>query len=283
MKTAWSKYDSGGVPGIHWYMDLVRCARKAQLNLRPKGGRTYSKGTAIGTIGHSYAEALYTCPGFDGALEFEDVPEDIDGGWLEIGHMVGARYARERRHDEFGKVVCAEKRFFLEEKDASELAQPTFLPFSGQPDLVIDIDLESAKRLRVDHGMFVDPGAYVVDHKFYSRRRATIVDEMLGSLQFEAYRRMAQLAFPDVEIKGTIANLVFYYTSKSNPRNEYMLIPVLPSREMDAVFTKFWDLAASAIELAEQTEPGEDWSANPVACFSGYACDHFLGGACQRA
>ena len=284
MKLPWSNYDSKGVPGVHWYMDLIRCPRKAQLS-KPKSGaeQHYAKGTSIGTIGHAYAETLYTVPEFDGVIDFTDVPDGVEGEWEDIGHTVGARYARERNSAEWGEVLDVERRFFLDEADHNYLGQSVYLPFSGQADLVIDLTKDAATLLALNHGVTLDPGCYVVDHKFYSRKRATMVDEMMGSLQLELYRRMAELAYPDRAFKGAIANLTFYYTSKSNPRNEYQLIPVLPSPEMDKLVTNFWDLCARAVERASACQAmGLEWDANPAECFGTFTCGHFLGGRCSR-
>lgn len=277
-------YDDGGTPGISWYQEFMRCPKSAQQTNqgRTNGSTRYhSRGTTIGTVGHAYAQYLYLGELTDDTLEFTPTSiSEYNSEFIDLGHQVGSRYVFERKAYEFGEIVSVESRFILDEKDYKELGQPVFIPFSGQADLLTRLSVADCNRIRAEFGVELIPGLWVIDHKFYSRKSSTVVDEITTSIQLEAYRRLAQLLNPNEEVVGALGNITYYYNSKSNPRNEYLIIPVIPSMEMEKVLTQFWNQISREMEYIFKTGK---WEANYTGCTTQYGlCKHFLTGKCLR-
>lgn len=276
-------YDDGGIPGITWYQKLLSCEKSAWLSQKSLGsGYTVSPGLTIGTVGHAYAEMLYKqLPEFDGTIEFTDVPEVYSEENIDNGHIVGQRYLRDRHSLEFGEPISVEGRFALPESEYATLGQPYYIPFSGQRDLISRMSASDIERVRNEFGIILPrPGIYITDNKFFSRKSSDVVDEMATSIQLESYRRLAQIEYPNEEVVGAIANITYYYFSKTNNKNQYLVIPVLPSTEMDKVIKVFWERVARALDTINTLG---HWPANYSGCFGKYGmCSFMKYGQCMR-
>ncbi|NJO17722.1 MAG: hypothetical protein HC877_18890 [Thioploca sp.] len=274
MKLDYQPYNDKGVPGIHSYIDLVNCPKKVYNKLNRIKSEYISDGAAVGTILHHWAHAFYTIPEFDGDLEIQ-FPKDYPLNVIQEGNIVGKRYVTDRNVAEFGKILHAEQRIiFPSDELYKEMGMPFPIPFSFQADLYTDISKYAAVELSKQFLVEPKNGKWLIDHKTYSRRSKTIVDEHLAMLQPSIYSLAMKLM--GFDNNGCIMNFVFNYKYY----NEYMILPIeTPDSHMRETIKTFWYLVGGTLSDINDGL----YKANPAMCLLGWSlCPHLLFGSCDR-
>jgi hypothetical protein len=175
----------------------------------------------------------------------------------------------------FGKVLATE----FDIKSTAEVADAVGIcPFTARVDLVTELSKSSSSAL---HGMFsvdgavgyLKEGVWLIDHKFYGRRAANMLDKSLNSLQFTAYM-LAYHAFTGVKPRGMLQNTVF--TTKY-PDFRLTVVPY-PSEDkikaLQNVFLQVKRIMDNARNAAIPTDNN---------CFGwGSVCKWLITGECRR-
>jgi hypothetical protein len=139
------------------------------------------------------------------------------------------RYARRFSPQGFGSAIAVEQTLFMEVEIAGKL-----YPFRGTLDAIVDITAEHALLLRVERGIIVDPGRYLVDHKTKKQRSQTIVTQYLSDPQFTGYYRLWEHHTGE-KLMGTLANILFKYKD-DKPEGFMTLIIPPPDDTIDAIW-----------------------------------------------
>lgn len=284
-------------PGVHFYSDLLRCP-KLVSGIKGPEDEIQADGFGIGTLCHAYMHMYYTGVYDDDPSNPEpgDIPfVNVTGELMDIDPKANAEALRltdwvrgDGHWREFGHVIQAEKRHGIwidssgdpqPDSDTHQRVRDALFgfgyPFGWTEDLIVEVDDKAADGLRLIHGIDVEPGRWIVDHKFERAHTKTIIPQYENSLQFAIYSMAAKAYHGWDNLRGVLAHVVF---KKKTP--ERLVIPVsYPDSTMRACVETFVRNVHQEMERVQE----RGWY--PRAgnhCFFPFVCRLFESGECLR-
>lgn len=270
-------HTGGSGMGLTTYESILECPRRYWLDrqLAEKGLPTSSDNehTMMGTCGHGLLGKYYT-KGQRFVLD-NVVYKDVAGGEWSPPAKSMFRAQRLVRHymakyppDEF-TVVAVEKLYSV--WDAPW--KPKGVRLTAQIDLEIKLTKTQATKMGAKRHLLLEPGYYILDHKFHTQNRSDLNDRHVMSLQLEGYGLIWQHEHPRRKLQGRLVNMLI---DGSTPRFRMLFLPP-PDEASEARVRNLLQVASQSI----LQEPPE---ARGNACVSkwGEICAHYSAGRCLR-
>jgi len=199
----------GSERGVSFYEGTLRCPLRQKLKKQMESKRVHIAGAAgTGTLGHGFldlfhtkqiprtfdpAQVIYTAPkGYDLFID-EKARDTAD----RVCRFYRARFAPEH----FGKVLGAEIPL---EAPADAPWLPEGLRLTGIADMAVRVNKKTSANLALSRLAHIEPGDYLIDHKFLGSAQPAKLASYLTSLQMIAY----QLMWPGKPLKGMLLNIV---------------------------------------------------------------------------
>jgi hypothetical protein len=265
--------------GFHYWKGYGECPRRATLNVLARAdevaGESDVFGIAVGTYSHAFMDLYYTLGRQFDASTVDFDPPPSQAVWDEACRLY-EWYSDRFPAWELGRVVATERGFPFEGDDAQRIAIEHAIgiaPFTFKPDLEVELDEVAAVHLGTSRNFDIEPGKYLVDHKFYQSQKQTLAAAMLNSLQFTAYQVARNAALPNDPVRGLIANVVI---KTKEPRNVCFVVPPPKRRDVDALreALSFWKWIRD--NRPDTPNPQEEY------CFGFKPCKWWTETVCDR-
>ena len=265
--------------GFHYWKAFGECPRRATLDILARGDDDSTSssafGTEVGSYAHGFLDLYYSCGRqFDAStVDFDPPPTQ---GVFDEACRLYEWYSDKFGATELGRVVATERAFPFEGDDSQRIAIEHAVgvsPFTFRPDLEVEIDEPAAALIGMTRNFDVEPGKYLVDHKFYQSQKQTLAAAMLNSLQFTAYQLARNAAIPNDPVRGLIANIVI---KTKEPRSVSFVVPPPKRRDIDALreALQFWKWIRD--NRPDTPNPQEEY------CFGYRPCKWWTESVCDR-
>lgn len=268
MTMSQANFDPFAISGFTSYDKLLECGRKMRLDKEQQfdtGTDGGTEETSIGSLLHEMLAAHY--------MGHDPLTMELGGNHDLVVNMEATRlykgYLEYYPRDEFSDVAFVEYK--IEKGDSDVERAVGISPFSGIIDLGINLSAQDCATLEQTSRLELEPGFYLADHKTSKTGGGRLIDMQSNNLQFTAYMLAFAAKYPDVPLKGFIANLV---VKTKTPQYHRLFIPP-PSHIEISALRNMW----AEVELRRRTNID---FANAKACFLYRTCDHFLAGRCLR-
>jgi hypothetical protein len=151
--------------------------------------------------------------------------------------------------------------------------KPKGVRLTAQIDLEIKLTKAQATKMGAKRHLLLEPGYYILDHKFHTQNRSDLNDRHVMSLQLEGYGLIWQHEHPRRKLQGRLVNMLI---DGSTPRFRMLFLPP-PDEASEARVRNLLQVASQSI----LQEPPE---ARGNACVSkwGEICAHYSAGRCLR-
>ena len=271
--------NSGGSgSGFSYYSKWAGCPKNAALSAEHGTPLTEYSALLVGIIGHAFMELHYkramNLNEDPVAVRFSDVVEERARAEAERCFRAYRASFPELNH--LGKVLHVERDI---ESTPEVTAAVGIDPYTARLDLATQLSQRDITRLKGQReidgavGAF-KPGRYIVDHKFYGRREANLIDRSLGSLQFTAYMLAYNAKYPKQPVQGLLQNTVF---KLKEPCFRLTVVPLPGKREIAVLHGFFRHIAEVMAQDYDTPVPDE------YTCFSwGRVCRWYTEGLCKR-
>ena len=265
--------ESTGTPhGITTLLQYVYgCPRRAWLDKQyPEED---SVGRLTGTIGHAYMEHYFKGTGADEdvAIQFSQVAaEDTQAIAEHEAERCFRYYTDLYSRDEFGQILAVEEAFSLSRDNAMGL-----YPYTGRWDLAVRINAATAQNLQLTRGIDIEPGVWLVDHKFLKSFGAATADEYAHSVQFAAYATAWDITHPNERCEGVIANIIV--------KSKQPQVRTVISRVDLALLNVLEEVVYRASQRGWPIDNEQEPECNPMRCWDYFKpCPHWIQGNCKR-
>lgn len=261
--------------GISHYKTLSKCRNRARLNWEASQdhlpGAEDSVNTAAGTLAHGFM-AMYHEPGNRSQIDVKTVsftPEYHPALFEPEARSEAERafnaYQERFLPNSLGKVIGVEYR--IGATDSHDTDPPITV------DLLTRVAKTDLARIGLARGLDLEPGLYIVDHKFLGQKAGTLVDSYLNDMQGIGYqiiweRRRAHLKLP--KVNGMIINFII---KTKAIQFISLLIPPPTSVQIDAFDT--W------LAHTREDELEDPYRINPTQCFWPSICRWWLTSKCD--
>ena len=212
-----------------------------------------SRAARVGILGHKLLEAWFRGETIPELFITEHTVEDED---FNKALTYAKQFQEKYDPNVFGKPLEVEKEVKVKDPNVVGIA-----PFTGRIDLMTRVTQQVIKDLPDQFELFdpineLEPGYWLVDHKFYSQKRSNLEEGLLGDLQFIAYP-LAWNATQKRKVLGTIVNVI---VMNKKMRNVLVVCP-LPD------YNKVRKLH-NAMNIIHQRMTAPELEKNPMHCES---------------
>lgn len=269
----------GGSPwGLSSYFDPLECPRKAFLAVQDKEQGIVSSSFAMnrGTAGHAFMD-LYES-GYDLQSPHQVIfsPGDlISEEEKEAGWDAFVAYAETFGRGSLGVVKATE--YLMEGEELSKYIQeaiglPSNRPYTNRLDMVTFINKKKAHQIYEERGLELEPGPYIVDHKFVTEF-SNIEQRLTNANSTLTYVLAGSWKWPS--LKGLILNCIH---PKKTPTFNTFLIPA-PLEDWQIAKVRNAVAAVERIKSdPELTNAAFETAGN---CFFPSTCRYQMNGTCQ--
>lgn len=165
-------------------------------------------------------------------------------------------------------------------------------PFTGRLDLLVCLTKTDIHRIVKTWGTSLvgeedlQPGFWIVDHKFFAREMAWTYEEALESMQYTAYPLAWNAVYKTLEsgsgtarrykpVMGTLQNTIF---KTSQPKFRLYVVPFPSSRKVQRLHTTLANIAEIIGDEARQMQCNDNWCRHP---FYGSECEFKVNRQCK--
>lgn len=271
-----TEYGMSIISNIAW-----GCARAEWFKLKAQqetpetqeieGYKYVSEGLLTGSIGHAILDAYYQGYELDDLeIETPDVSPDMAIKCKQKALYACNGYAVLHPRNEFGKVLELEKAY-----------ETTLfgLPYSFRPDMVVKIGARESKKLLESRRVDVEPGLWLVDHKFLASVNGNMIEWYINGFSGPSYTMAWNACHPK---KEQVQGMIFNFISKAKETR----VVTYAQYAGDNLQTKILELTFNqAREKGFPLDPNDPMPApNPSCCFHQFygACSWYSNGSCPR-
>jgi len=265
--------NSGGSgTGMSFYSET--CARRHSLKILQRGENTGPKSSfrmQVGTVFHKLAELYYNRQLVETALPVIEYFDDENP--IHEALRIFKDYKKRFESNLFTVLSCEE----LFPKDAQQAAiLHTFwgVPYTFKPDMLVDVTQEQCGLLQESHGLYLEPGKYMWDHKTHKQKDQYRALKHVYSMQFSAYQISYNLLNPAKPILGLVAGSIT--ATKVLTRDSYQtyLIPLPDEKRVETVRNYLQKKAAYLNTNECNLDSCMDWRSPP--------CYYLQSGQCLQ-
>ena len=240
---------AGSGSGLSHYKPYLGCAKQARyLEENPEPS---SPAAATGIYGHRLLESYFKGETIHEVMISEHTSDDES---FNKALTCVKQFKKKYPVDIFGRPLAIEKHIRTNDPNVVGIS-----PFTCRIDLMTRVHQDTVKELPKEFELFdpinlIEPGYWLVDHKFFSQKRMNMETSLIDDLQFTAYP-LAWNATQKQQVKGTLVNVIIM-TKKI--RNILVVVPLPDYNKVKSLH--------NAMALIHQRMTAPELEANPLFC-----------------
>jgi hypothetical protein len=249
---------------------IYGCPRKAWLK---KFGEptTQAEAPLLGSCGHALLAEFYrgklNKTNIETLILVDQDGLPIDGKIVRKVKQIFTHYRARFTPQSLGRVVAVEQLI----RGKLWGGQTTM-----RLDLAVSITKRDADRIHKARGLRLQPGIWIVDHKFVGNASPMTMERYRWSLQFSWYYELAKQELFHKKLQGVLINIC---TKARVPEFKLIPVPATDARTRIQLATILGALDQRGWPIPEKPKP----YANPERCFDyGSLCPFWVDNQCKR-